>query len=187
MSKKELVSMFNDRFGMDMTIKKMKSFFANRGINSERTGYFPKGHKPWNTGTKGLIKPNSGQFKKGHVPWNTWPLYSERINRDGYIEIKIPERNPHTGCPTRFRHKHVWLYEQTHGPVPKGHTVIFKDGDNRNFEPENLTAISRADLVRLNQAGGLKTAPDEIKPAMLARARLQTKIGVMQRQLNIEF
>lgn len=26
---------------------------------------FPKGHIPWNKGTKGVIKPNSGCFKKG--------------------------------------------------------------------------------------------------------------------------
>ncbi|MEK6829227.1 MAG: HNH endonuclease signature motif containing protein [Nanoarchaeota archaeon] len=32
----------------------------------------PKGHIPWNKGTKGLIKPNKGSFQKGRkvIPWN---------------------------------------------------------------------------------------------------------------------
>jgi len=30
----------------------------------------PKGTKPWNKGTMGLVEPNSGSFKKGMIPWN---------------------------------------------------------------------------------------------------------------------
>jgi len=33
-------------------------------------GHFKKGHVPWSTGTKGLVKPNKGNFKKGQTPWN---------------------------------------------------------------------------------------------------------------------
>ena len=33
-------------------------------------GHFKKGHVPWLTGTKGLVKANKGSFKKGQTPWN---------------------------------------------------------------------------------------------------------------------
>jgi len=33
-------------------------------------GHFKKGHVPWLTGTKGLVKANQGSFKKGQTSWN---------------------------------------------------------------------------------------------------------------------
>lgn len=154
-------------------------------MGQDERGRFYKGHKPWNTGTKGLslTGPNSGTFRKGNVPPNRKPLWSERVDRkDGYIWIKVPERDPYTGFPTRYRLKHVWVYEQAHGPVPEGHVVIFKDQNRRNFDPENLEAIKRADLVRINQAG-YKNEPDELKPSILALCRLKTKIGERRRKV----
>ena len=151
----------------------------------EKTGRFLPGLVPWNTGTKGLglTGANRGSFKKGQVPPNRKPLWSERVDsKDGYIVMKVPEEDPYTGFPTRYKHKHVWIYEQEYGPVPKGYVVIFKDQDNRNFDPENLLAIKRADLVRLNQAG-YKEAPDELKPSILALCRLKTEIGESRRKL----
>ena len=43
-----------------------------RGIPKSGTnaGWIKKGQKPWNTGTKGVVKPNSGSFKKGMIPWS---------------------------------------------------------------------------------------------------------------------
>jgi hypothetical protein len=154
-------------------------------VGQDEKGRFYKGHETWNAGTKGqgLTGPNSGSFKKGSVPPNRKPLWSERVDtKDGYIVMKVPEEDPYTGFPTRYKHKHVWIYEQTHGPVPEGHVVIFKDQNKRNFDPENLTAIKRADLVRINQAG-YKNEPDDLKPSILALCRLKTKIGEQRRKV----
>jgi len=38
---------------------------------------FPKGHKTWNKGTKGICKPNSGSFKKGQISPNKGRKYPE--------------------------------------------------------------------------------------------------------------
>jgi hypothetical protein len=151
----------------------------------KKTGRFLPGLVPWNAGTKGLglTGANRGSFKKGQVPPNGKPLWSERIDRDdGYIVMKVPEEDPYTGFPTRYKHKHVWIYEQEHGPVPKGHVVIFRDQNKGNFDPKNLLAIKKADLVRLNQAG-YKEAPDELKPSILALCRLKTKTGEARRKM----
>ena len=52
--------------------------------------------------------------------------------------------------------------------------VAFKDGDRTNCEPENLMLISRAELLVLNQHG-YGEMPAELKPSVLALARLEVK------------
>ena len=66
------------------------------------------------------------------------------------------------------------VYEQGHGPVPKGMVVSFKDGDKTNCEPDNLMLISKAELLNLNQKG-YKDLPADLKPSVLALAKLQVK------------
>lgn len=180
----ELMAIFNDRFGTDMVLQQIKTAVHNRGITSGRTGCFEKGHKPWNTGTKGqgLTGANVMSFKKGNVPPNRKPLGSERVDKkDGYILIKIAERDPHTGFPVRHKHKHVYVWEQDNGPVPEGMVVAFRDSDRLNIEPENLMLVSRAELLRLNQRG-YKDTPDELKPSVLALSKLEVKTFAARRR-----
>ena len=173
----ELTALFNAHFKTCKTIQQIKSFVHNQGINSGRTGHFQKGHKPWNNGTKGqgLTGANSGSFKKGQIPPNRKPIGSERIcPKDGFILIKIAEKNPYTGFSTRYKHKHVHIWEQSNGPVPKSMVVAFKDSDKTNCELENLMLISRAQLLNLNRHG-YKEMPAELKPSVLALSKLQVK------------
>jgi len=178
----EMTVLFNGRFGTKMTQKQIKSFVHNRGITSGRTGYFPKGHRPWNYGTKGqgLTGSNTGSFKKGNVPANRKPIWSERVcPKDGFILMKVPEPDPYTGFQTRYRHKHVYIWEQTHGPVPDGMVVAFVDGNKTNCHPENLMLISRAELLNLNRHG-YKDSPDQLKPHILALSKLQVKTWAIE-------
>jgi len=171
----ELTVLFNSHFGTDKTPRQIKTFVHNRGIVSGRTGRFEKGSQPWNTGTKGATRANVTSFKKGEVPKNLKPLGTERIcQKEGFVLIKVPERNPYTGAPTRYKHKHVYVWEQNYGSVPEGKVVAFRDGDKLNCEPENLMLITRAELLHLNQAN-YKTAPAELKPSLLALAKLKAK------------
>ena len=169
-----LAAAFSDRFGTEKTAGQIRSFIHNHGIKSGRTGCFEKGQKAWNEGVKGYIGANVTSFRKGNVPKNRTPLGTERVNRDGYIEIKIPERDPHTGFPTRYKLKHVVLWEQLHGPVPEGMCVVFQDGKPLNCVDENLMLVSRAHLLRLNQYR-YREIPDDLKPSVLALAKLEVK------------
>ncbi len=171
----EMTVLFNNRFETDRAQAQVKSLVDNRGINSGRTSHFPRGNVPWNTGTKGLTTANKSSFKKGHPPANRKPIGSERIcSKGGFVLIKIAEKDPCTGFPTRYKHKHVHVYEQENGPVPKGMVVALKDGDKTNCEPENLMLISRAELLNLNRHG-YKDMPAKLKPSVLALAKLQIK------------
>ncbi len=172
-----LTRLFNTIYKTDMRESQIKAFVKNRGITSGRTGRFEPGHKPWNTGTKGkgLTGRNITSFKKGNVPPNRKPLASERIDsKDGYTLIKVAEPDPHTGFPTRYKHKHVHIWEQANGPVPEGMILAFRDGDKTNTALENLMLISRAELLRLNKHG-YKDSPDVLKPSVLALAKLEAK------------
>ncbi len=174
----ELTALFNERFVAAMTVLQIKAFVSNRGITSGRTGRFGKGSKPWNLGVKGCMGANPTSFKKGSVPPNRKPLGAERIcSKDGFVLVKIAETNPYTGFPTRYKHKHVHVWEQNHGPVPKGHVVSFRDGDKLNCEPGNLMLLTRKELLCLNLHNYRET-PDELKPSVLALAKLEAKAGI---------
>jgi hypothetical protein len=180
MSLKELSVVFVTRFGPIKTAGQIRTFIHNHGITSGRTGRFKKGMTSWNKGIKGYIGANITSFRKGNIPANWKPLGTERVNRDGYIEVKVAERNPYTGHPTRYRLKHQILWERARGPVPAGKIVIFLDGDKSNCSIENLACISRAEGVRLNQFG-YTNLPIELKPTMMALVQLKARAcGLMR-------
>ena len=172
----ELTHAFNDRFRLARPQSSIRAALRNHGIRSGRTGQFKKNQEPWNLGKKGYMGANATSFKAGNLPHNKKRLWSERIGKDGYIEISVPERNPHTGHPTRYKHKHVWLWECAHGKIPKGHAIIFSDGDKRNFAPDNLVSVTRTELLALN-LHSYKNQPEELKPTVMALAKLEAAAG----------
>ncbi|MNC69024.1 hypothetical protein D3C75_1196760 [compost metagenome] len=53
-----------------------------------------------------------------------------------------------------WRGKHLIVWELHCGrSVPKGHVVIFGDGDRRNFDPDNLILVTRGQLAIMNKRG----------------------------------
>ena len=178
----EMVDEFNLKFGTQKTARQIRSFIHNHGINSGRTGCFEKGNKPWNTGTKGLVKPNSGNFKKGTVPPNWQPVGSERVNNYGYLEVKINEPNPYVpGQMTRWKLKHIILWEKEHGLVPDGHIVIFLDSDKMNCVPDNLMLISKKVNAYLNR-NGYGNLPADLKMSAIALAKVAQKASYLEKK-----
>jgi hypothetical protein len=113
------------------------------------------------------------------MPGNTMPLGSERINADGYVEIKYAEK----GGPSknRWKGKHVLRWEQANGPVPKGFAVIFADGNRRNFKLKNLVLVSRKELAVLNHAGMLTSKNEAITKVSVNIARLKVLLADRKR------
>lgn len=172
----ELTRSFNAHFGMNKTTQELHALMGRKKIRANRTGHFAPGHKPWNYGTKGKTKRNKTSFKPGQMPPRTKPIGYERIGKDGYIEVKVSNTYPF------FQPKHVKIYIEKYGHVPKGHCVIFKDSDIRNFDPYNLDAISRLELLKLNR-NGYKKQPKEIKPAILTLSKLQAKVSDRKKEM----
>ena len=84
----------------------------------------PRGHRPWNKGTRGLMQPNAGSFRRGHRSWNAGtkgqgltgrnrgsfggpinpggspiaPVGTRRWERKGQEWlVKVPEPSPYAG------------------------------------------------------------------------------------------
>lgn len=146
-SNQHLADSVNATFGLSITAKQMNTWKKNHGHTSGLDARFKKGSTPPNKGTKGLynVGGNKTSFKKGIVPHNYMPVGSERVNSDGYVDIKVAD-------PNKWRAKHILIWEAHHGhAVPKGHVVIFGDRNPRNFEPGNLILVSHAQLAVLNR------------------------------------
>ena len=185
MSRKALLAALNDEFGLSIELNQLVAFVKNHKINSGRTGYFVKGQKSWNTGTKGILKANSGSFKKGEKPANYHPVGHERVDsKDGYILVKVADKNPWKSSKSGwYRHKHVVIWEQHNGPVPEGMCVRFKDNDKRNFDINNLFLVSRGEHIRLNQMG-YSEQPEELKPIVINIAKLDQASFDKSKQLK---
>lgn len=176
LSTRAMTEKFNSIFGTDIKPNALAGTCKRRGIQSGRTGHFPKGTTAWNTGIKGNRVSPTTEFKKGNLPHNTKELGAERVNKDGIVEIKIAHG--------KWRSKHSILWEGYHGKaIPKGHVVIFADSDRRNFDPGNLHLVSRAELANLNKNGYSMQHP-EIKPVLLNIVKLDEKIRIKSQREN---
>lgn len=165
----------------DVAAANLHGLRKRKGWKTGRTGCFEKGHVPWTAGRKLPFNANSAktQFKRGQLPHNHVGAGHERIDpKDGYIIMIVDEENPWTGAATRPVHKHKYLWEQLHGPVPEGHALKCLDGDKLNTDPANWKPVPRALLPRLNGrfGRGYDAAPAELKPTIMAVAELEHAI-----------
>lgn len=112
-------------------------------------GQFFPGQAAWNKGLHfSPAGSEKGRFVKGQKPINCRPIGDERVIKDGYLQRKMTATG-NSQHDYRMVHRMVW--EAHHGrPVPKGHAVIFRDSDKRNFDPPNLELVTRAELMRRN-------------------------------------
>ncbi len=135
MTYNDMARAVHERFGTKTSRSKLSDLCSKR-LKHGRTG-------------------NAGQFEKGHISQNVRKVGDES-NLNGYISIKIAD-NPIDGTHTYAKRKanwmpkHRYIYEQHHGPIPKGWIVIFLDNNSRNFDPENLYAIPRSVHARMCQ------------------------------------
>ena len=150
-TERELMEEFNKKFNTSLNFIQIRSFKARLNLYNGLNGQFKKGHIPPNAGKKTpnevKEKLKSNYFKKGHIPKNSVPIGTERIQNNKYIQIKVTNGKGVKNWIT----KHQYIYEQHHGPIPKGHCVIFADGNIRNFELNNLVLVSQKELFYLNK------------------------------------
>ena len=146
--------------GFSLKLKKSREFIKATSCQ------FKKGMTPHNKGkpmpeaTKAKIRT---LYKKNHRPHNALPVGTESEDKDGYLMVKIAE-------PNVWRYKHHIAFGE---PVPKGHKVIFIDGNKRNFEPSNLRIVSNAEIMKMNT---MLRFPLELQNTLRAIKKLQRTI-----------
>lgn len=124
---------------------------TNQKRNSK--GQFQKGNRPWNTGMRWSAGGNSHKtrFKKGHIPKQYKSLGTLREARNGYTYIKVSDEGPRYQRWIPYQ-KYLWQqhYQRT---LPEGMVILFLDGNKKNFEIENLAAVTRAESMYINHMG----------------------------------
>lgn len=138
-----------------------------------RKSRFQAGMTPHN---KGKPHPTRGraaetQFKPGMRP-HTWnPIGHERESKEGYLQRKVSD----TGVTRRdYVGIHHLVWRMRGMQIPAGHALVFRDGDKRNFDINNLELVARAELMRRNSVH--RHGPEI--------ARAYQLIGAVKRQIN---
>ena len=133
---------------------------------------FKTDHVPMNKGKKvtadvyAKIKPT--MFKKGSVPVNYRHIGSERITKDGYVEVKVAD-------PGTWRLKQRLVWESANGPIPEGHAIRFRNGNKQDCSLENLYLISRADLMK-SENSMYARYPEELRQVIRLKGAIKRQI-----------
>lgn len=90
-----------------------------------------------------------------------------------YVATDVLRRGSKTGLKLRLQHHVLW--EKLHGPIPSGSMLKCRNGDRLSTDPSNWELIPRGLLFRLS-GRGYCTAPAELKPTIMAVAKLEHKV-----------
>ena len=138
---------------------------------------YHKGSVPKNKGVKvspeTYAKMQPTMFKKGHASHNHREVGSERVNVDGYIEIKVAE-------PNKWGLKHRVIWEQANGAIPPGYNIQFKNHNPLDCRLENLYIISQAVQMKTQNAMYAKY-PEELQSVMRLKGAVKRAINKAQK------
>lgn len=145
-SRRELAEEINRRFDRDFTERALCSHCYENGIQL------------------GLCYSNS-DVQRGEKHWRHRPVGSFQ-EKKGYIRIKVAE-------PNKWMQYQRYVWEQNHpGQSAEGKTVIFMDGNKRNFDISNLECVERSELSVMAELGCTAACSKEERELYLLRARL---------------
>lgn len=165
---KEIAILFNKCFNTNFSSRYIRLQMSKNGI--------PRNNYIWTPEMKKFIKENGkGKASKEllemiysrfgviftveQIKWAR-KRYCPSCNSTGRLEVPLLSEN-NTGGYTFIKigkgskgwvKKHRWVWEQTHGPIPKGHDIIFLDGNKKNFELDNLALVTHDELIRLSSS-----------------------------------
>lgn len=159
----ELLVLFNERFNIQLTKHQLKAALDRYNIKSGRTGEWKKGREAWNKGLtwEDYMPPESrekclktcfcsGDRSINNSNHNEYKVGTETITGDGYTLVRIDKPLGNKGSRW-WKLKHHLIWEEANGKIPKGHNIIFADGNKQNFNLDNLILVSNAELAIINK------------------------------------
>jgi hypothetical protein len=164
-------------------LRKSDAFFASPasgrltpGDTRGLAGRFQKGQRGWNKGKS--YQPGGRaaetQFKPGHRGGKaveiSQPIGAERMTKDGYRQRKVNDDMP---LLRRWKMLHVIAWEENNGPAPKGHAIVFRDGDRSNCDISNLELVTRRELLARNS---IHRYPEELQEVMRLKGQVTRRI-----------
>lgn len=167
------------RYGLKKNIEFLRKVAKDNFTEDHpaRKHWIKKGTPPPNKGKKqkeymskeAIERTKATRFQKGSIPPNAVPIGYERVDKEGYIYIKVEGKRKLV-----LKHRYVW--EQHFGPIPKGNNIQFKDGNRQNCDIENLYIISRSNQLKLENSVYARYPEDVVKLIQLK--------GALCRQIN---
>lgn len=157
-SEQETIAAFKERWGVELRVPQVANFKSRFGVKSgTHGGRFAKGQESFNKGRpqsewmshEGIERTKATRFQKDAVPRNARPMGFERVNVDGYIEVKVRERPDaeHRSC---FDLKQRLVYEKVHGvKLTSDDVIVFLDGNKLNCDPSNLARLSHSEHAKM--------------------------------------
>lgn len=132
----DMTEQLNAKFGTSYTQKQVRTYYKNHKLREPIC-------------RKGVQVPGceKTQFKKGHEPANKEEIGAIKLRKNGFLYEKCGAGN----LDWKPHHQMVW--EREYGKQPKGHTIIFKDGNHLNCDLSNLALISMAENLEMNRKG----------------------------------
>lgn len=175
----DLARMINGKFNTKVSAKQVGNYKKRNNLRSGLDMRFQKGIPSPLKGLKQsdfmtadqIERSKVTRFKAGNVPNNIKPIGSERLNKNGYISVKVTEDGPPRG---QWIQKQRAVWEQVNGPIPKGHAIAFLDRDRTNCNINNLKLVTKAEIARLNHQGLLGDNV-ELNEVAFTIAKLVTK------------
>lgn len=157
---------------------KSKAFLQKAGYVLAEHGHstrFKKGHIPHSKGKKqtdfmspeAIERTKATRFKKGQRSLTWRPKGSERINVEGYVEIKTDDVN-------KWELKHRVIWKEYYGPIPDGCNIRFINGNKSDIRIENLSLVSNQDNMRQNS---IMRYPNGIRRLIKAQKKLEKTIN----------
>ena len=126
---------------------------------------YKKGNPTWNKNLKGYMGANVTSFKKGQLPHNTKSIGDERLDKEGYVLVKVAHK--------KWIRKHKLVWEEANGPIPKGFYLRIKDKNKENYNLDNMELVTMAENMRRNT---IHKYPEELKNTMRALQKLKRTI-----------
>jgi hypothetical protein len=192
-SRPETFRLFNERFKTNLTYPQIRNKIRKLGITRKDRFYSPEEIE--------FIKENiagrnyaemenlfnsyfNRKIKVSGVAYLCWKhkisnglrcLGAETKRPNGKVYIKVSDR--------KWKLKTHVIYEAANGPVPKGHCIIFADGDKSNFDLDNLLLVSVNEFTIMRNTGLI--FPDkELTKTGKAIATLKSNISRHERRLT---
>jgi hypothetical protein len=160
-SYKEINTLFNERFGLELTYRQIvnKIYSLGRKKRTSHWRYSPEEIQFLKKNVVGrnyaeltkifnehfCLTLNAGQVQKFccNHKWgrkkkglqSSIPIGFE-VCVKGTTFVKVPSYKDEKKCikySGSWKRKHNLIWENAHGPIPKGHMIIFADGNKQNF------------------------------------------------------
>lgn len=104
------------------------------------------GTKRFGSVPKGTHTSPGSEFKNGNTPANFAAIGTMRKRNTAASGLRWFIKTE-----TGWKPYQRWWWETNIGPVEPDYSVVLKDNDGNNLNPENFAKVSRAELVQMNK------------------------------------